>query len=90
MIERRKRHVEVSDHAVLRWLERVEGVDVKALRRRISRAARNAAEHGAGGVRVEGVDFRISYHEDDNAVVTTTNSKHTRPHLAQPRNGPQA
>lgn len=78
--------VHVSDHALLRWLERVEGVDVEALRRRIAKAVRRGAEEGAEGVRFEGVTFKVQYNPRG-AVVTTTHSPRLRPHLAQPRLG---
>lgn len=80
-----ERRLEISDHAVLRWLERVEGVDVAAIRRRILAACRAGAEHGAGGVALDGVHFSIRYHDDGRAVVTTTWSAHQRRHLAEPR-----
>lgn len=76
--------VHVSDHALLRWLQRVEGVDVEAIRRRIARAVRRGVDEKAEGVRVEGVTFKVQYNPDG-AVVTTTHTPHTRPHLAQPR-----
>lgn len=79
--------LDVSDHAVLRWLERVEGVDVGGIRRRIAMAAQNAADLGAGGVRVEGVTFKLE-HGPIRTVVTTTITNHVRPHLAQPRRRP--
>lgn len=37
----------VTDHAVLRWLERIEGVDVAALRARLTRAAHLGVTVGA-------------------------------------------
>ncbi|MCB1463239.1 MAG: hypothetical protein KDJ90_12630 [Nitratireductor sp.] len=85
MIDRRPKRITVSDHAVLRWLERVEGVDVKAIRRRIGRAVRNASEHGAAGARLDGVGFCLQYRDDGEAVVTTTVSHHVRSHLAEKR-----
>jgi hypothetical protein len=39
------RPMHVTDHALIRWLERVEGLDVEALRQRI--AARAARCHAA-------------------------------------------
>lgn len=74
----------VSDHAVLRWLERVEGVNVHAIRRRIRRAVIRGVKEGACGVRLDGVQYNIAYHEDA-AVVTTCHSPHERQHLGEPR-----
>lgn len=76
--------VHVSDHALLRWLERVEGVDVEAIRRRIAKAVRRGAEEGAEGIRFEGVTFKLQYNPGG-PVVTTAHSPRLRPHLAQPR-----
>lgn len=42
--------VVVSDHAVLRYLERQWGVDVEGLRARIARDAQIGVEHGANAV----------------------------------------
>ena len=40
----------VTDHAVLRYLERVLGLDVERHRRQIGRLAEVGVEHGASGV----------------------------------------
>jgi hypothetical protein len=40
----------VTDHAVVRWLECVEHVDIEALRRRLSAAAAVGIAHGAPSV----------------------------------------
>lgn len=81
-------HVRVSDHAVLRWLERVEGVNVDAIRRRIAKAVHRGAVEGAGGVRCDGVVFKVDYNPGE-AVVVTTVSTHVRLHLAEPRLAPE-
>ena len=82
--------LDVSDRAVLRWLERVEGVDVGAIRRRIGKAAHRAAKEGASGVQVGGVTFRALRRARAVGpvvvpVVVTTHSMRPRIHLAQPR-----
>lgn len=46
----RRPSVDVSDHAVLCWLERIECVDVEALRRHIQRSAEIAEDYGAPAV----------------------------------------
>lgn len=79
--------VRVSDHAVLRWLERVEGVNVEAIRQRIASAVQGGAALEAEGVRCGGVTFKLQYNPGE-AVVTTTHSPHTRIHLAEPRLAP--
>ena len=56
----------VSDHAVLRYLERVCGVDIERVKRQIHADTRTAVEHGARGVAVAGVVYRLQ-----NGYVTT-------------------
>ncbi|MET4128378.1 hypothetical protein [Roseovarius sp. MBR-6] len=56
----------VTDHAVLRYLERVEGVDIEAIRCRIGHLADRAIEMGANGVVSGGFVYRI----DGGHVVT--------------------
>lgn len=75
----------VSDHAVLRWLERVEGVDVARIRRRIRRAVINGVRLGAASIKLDGVEYRVVVQPDGAPVVTTTVSRQERPHLAVPR-----
>lgn len=58
---------QVSDHAVLRYLERVQGVDIEALRREIGRAVDLHLDHpGACGVVVAGFSYKLK-----GGVVTT-------------------
>ena len=57
----------VSDHAVLRYLERVQGLDVELLRREIGRKVDLAFAHpGCTGIVVEGFRYHLQ-----NGVVTT-------------------
>ncbi len=49
--------VHVTDHAVLRYLERAHGVDVEGLRRRIGRTVDNGVKHGANGVKFCGLSY---------------------------------
>ena len=75
----------VTDHAVLRWLERVEGVNVTAIRKRLERPARVAQAHGARSVRKDGVTFFLRYDDCGGASVVTCHSPEARKHLAEPR-----
>lgn len=50
----------VTDHAVLRYLERVYGVDIRALKRRIAKATCEGRKAGAGTQISEGVHYRLS------------------------------
>ena len=57
----------VSDHAVLRFMERAMGFDIKAVRERIlSPVVREALEAGATRVKSEGFDYVL----DKRIVVT--------------------
>lgn len=49
----------VSDHAVLRYLERVCGVDIAAVRRTIYAETAPAIAQGAAGVMKDGVRYSI-------------------------------
>ena len=61
-----KTRIPVSDHAVLRYLERVCAIDTDAIRQRIHRDVRQAAANGASGVTVNGIRYRLR----DGVVVT--------------------
>lgn len=61
--------VHVSDHAVLRYLERVVGLDIARLRAEMADACRNSA--GAPCVRVEGVRYIVR----GSSVVTVLDGK---------------
>ena len=49
----------VSDHAVLRYLERVMGIDIETHRDRIGRMVDRAAAAGASGVTIDGFCFKL-------------------------------
>ncbi|WP_420324614.1 hypothetical protein [Mameliella sp.] len=59
----------VTDHAVLRYLERVQGIDIEALRRELGARIDAACEdfEGMCAVNIEGISFRRS----QNGIVTT-------------------
>ena len=54
------RIVVVTDHALLRYLERVVGIDVEELRRVITARVDRGAQLGACGVSVDGHTFVLS------------------------------
>lgn len=56
----------VTDHAVLRYLERVRGMDIEAVRRHIAALCAGAVACGAICYRAEGHRFTIA----DRTVVT--------------------
>ncbi len=61
----------VSDHAVLRYLERVGGFDIEGLRRQIADRLKPAADAGARGVVLDGHSFLIDYNPQLGSVVVT-------------------
>ncbi|EAU40183.1 hypothetical protein FP2506_11522 [Fulvimarina pelagi HTCC2506] len=60
----------VSDHAVLRYLEREHGLDVSAVRQHLADTARPAAEIGAIAVQVEKVRLLFQHSPRQVTVVT--------------------
>lgn len=50
----------ITDHAIVRYLERVQGVDIRAVRREIACRVALAEDHpGASGVVSEGFRYKI-------------------------------
>lgn len=47
----------VSDHAVLRYLQRAHGLDIEFFRRHIATLCANGARYDASAVAVDGVKF---------------------------------
>lgn len=62
----KKSRTPVTDHAVLRYLERVRGVDVEHIRRTIGARVDQAVAQGACGIIIDGFTYKI-----DGGVVTT-------------------
>lgn len=62
--------IRVTDHAVLRYLERAHGLDVAAVRRHLSGKVEKGARLGAVGVTIENVKLVLEQGENDIAVVT--------------------
>ncbi|WP_439526198.1 hypothetical protein [Roseovarius mucosus] len=63
-----------SDHAVVRYLERVKGMDIDAVRREIGRVVEEGLEAGACGVISGGFVYRI-----EGGCVVTVTRRHTQP-----------
>lgn len=74
----------VSDHAVLRYLERVEGIDVEAVRRRIGATVQPGIEAGAKHVIHGGYRYVLS----DTVVVTVMRQNNPDPGRVK-RRGPK-
>ncbi len=64
----KKSIVTVSDHAVLRYLERVASMDIERIRRSIGRSIDAVMLKGATGVIIDGIRCRI---DAGSGVVTT-------------------
>lgn len=62
--------VAVSDHAIVRWLERKYGIDVGEIRREIAGIVGHAARAGATSYSASGLTFAMSHNPD--AIVVTT------------------
>jgi hypothetical protein len=52
--------VRVTDHAILRWLERVHGIDMEFFRNQVREIAGPAAAVGASALRRDGFTYVIS------------------------------
>ncbi|MEM6904919.1 MAG: hypothetical protein AAF568_03415 [Pseudomonadota bacterium] len=72
-----KRTVHVTEHALVRYAERVFGVDMKAARSRIARKVANAIRHGAGAVTIDGVTYHLRQ-ENVVTISVTENIKRRR------------
>ncbi|RJG46461.1 hypothetical protein [Mesorhizobium sp. DCY119] len=62
--------IRVTDHAVLRYLERAHGLDVEAVRNHLASRVTNGVRLGAIGVTIENVKLVIKRHADSVSVVT--------------------
>lgn len=62
--------IHVTDHAILRYLERAYGLDVELVRRHIAGRCATGAALGAVGVTVENVKFVLSAGVAETTVVT--------------------
>lgn len=78
-MKKRKVEVSVSDHAVLRWLEREHDLDITSVRAHIRGVVQSGAEYHALSVRLGRVKFMLRDLELPNdaddakqAVVVTT------------------
>ena len=56
----------VTDHAVIRYLERGRGMDIDRIRAEIAELCRRGLDQGACGAKADGLEFRI----EEGVVVT--------------------
>jgi hypothetical protein len=66
-----KKPVWVTDHALVRVLERVGGFEIERLRREIARKVQAAVDAGAGAVVIDGYAYIIGRADDRGPAVTT-------------------
>lgn len=64
--------IHVTDHAVLRYLERAHGLDVDVIKAHIAGRVATGARLGAVGVTIENVKLVLRRNTDDRAVVSVT------------------
>jgi len=62
----------VTDHALVRYIERIHGLDLTKLREEISQRVKTAAMAGAVGVHHEGFEYRLGYDTTKNQAIVTT------------------
>lgn len=67
---KRLRKIPVTDHAVLRWIERLGHVDVEEIRKQIYSETFEALKSGATRLEINGTQYRMK-----NGVVVTLISK---------------
>lgn len=54
------KHLPVTDHAVVRYLERVAALDINAIRQRIHDHTHKALACGASGITSNGISYRFA------------------------------
>ncbi|MCU0902424.1 MAG: hypothetical protein MUE83_00935 [Tabrizicola sp.] len=93
----KKPRVRITDHALVRFLERVGGVDVDGLRQALSRSLEEAARLGAAAVVIDGYRYVLRVDEDGPILVTVepftqASPIHRTPHprVRPPRGGDEA
>lgn len=77
----KRTEIRVTDHAVVRYLERVEGMDIDALRNVIGHKVAEGIEQGACSVIVDGYRYFIS----DQSVVSIEMQNRPALHLGSLR-----
>ena len=71
--------IHVTDHAVLRYLERVQGWDIEEVRAHIAKRVEPAVRCGASGIQIEGFSYKLSYRDAVVAVTTIMPVHHVFP-----------
>lgn len=79
--------VVVSDHAILRFIERVYGLDLEPVRQKIAEKAQRAADAGAASIIIDGFKYTIEHNSPQVAIVSTVIRKGKDPYAARSRGG---
>lgn len=69
-----RRKVRVTDHALIRFLERAGGFQIEKLRREIEKKVYRSAPEGATGIKVDGVNFVIVSDGQERVITTVMDS----------------
>lgn len=64
------RKVRVTDHALVRFLERAGGFEMEKLRSEIAKKIYRSVPEGASGIKIDGVHFVIVLDGDERVVTT--------------------
>lgn len=78
--------VRVSDHALVRWLERVGGIDMDYFRDHIASVVQDAAEAGATKITIDGFIYAVTHNGTKDHVLTTVLEADMRPKKDKVRN----
>lgn len=81
-MKKKPRVAKVSDHAVVRYLERVKGFDFDPVRKKIQKAAQAVLNTGASRINFEGLDLVMT---DEGVVVTAKDRRSSQMRGKVPR-----
>lgn len=75
----------VTDHAVLRYLERVKGIDINAVRNELGHVVDTAVKMGAGAAVVDGIKYVLNERTIVTAALVKTVPERGRSVRRRPR-----
>jgi len=79
------RQVTVSDHALVRWLERVNKIDVSVYREQIASVCRDAMAIGATSIQIDGFLYLFDPNTSTIITVLTPDQRKHRNYGDQPK-----
>ncbi len=77
--------VNVTDHALIRWLERVHGIDMDAMRAEIAEAVHDALAAGATALTADGAHYVLNPQTRTVITVLTLEQRAHRSNVAMKR-----